>query len=454
MGRKHKEARKWTGVQIVHPNAAGLDVASDSIYACVPPDRAEQPVRCFGTYTPDLKDLADWLKGCGVDTVAMESTGVYWIPIYEVLDASGLNVQVVNARHLMHAPGRKSDVQDCQWIQEMHTIGLLNASFRPDAEMCVLRAYLRQRSMLIEHRAAHIQHMQKAMRQMNVVLTEVLSDITGGTGMRIVRAITEGEQNPEVLAALRDPKCAKTSEEFIKALTGNYREEHLFALRQALSLYDTYTAQVLECDRELERLFSNMKPIHDDELPPLDRSDKRDSKCKNAPTYDARGLLYELLGVDLVAITGLNQSTVQTIISEIGTDLSAFPTVKCFCSWLGLAPHNDISGGTVLKSKTLKTHNKAGQAFRMAAQSVSHNSDSAFGAFYRRMCMRVGSPQAIVATAHKIARVFYHMLKHRVPFTKVTAEEYDQQVRDRKVRRVRQEASKLGFRLVEIAAPA
>ena len=448
MGRKKTQVNAWEGLKVIHPHAAGLDVGSEEIWAAVPPAQTSEPVRKFGTFTPDLHALADWLLACGVDTIALESTGVYWIPVYEILEARGLAVAVVNARHVKNVPGRKSDIQDCQWLQGLHSVGLLRGSFRPADEIVALRAYLRHRAGLIEHRAAHIQHMQKALQQMNVLLPQVVKDITGVTGLAIIRAIVAGEREPQRLAALRDPRCKKSTEEIAKALTGNYRPEHLFALQQALALYDFYTAQLGACDAELERQFSNLKPVSA-ELPPLPPSEKRDSHCKNAPNYDARSYLYRLTGVDLVAISGLNESTVQTIISEVGTDLSAFPTEKHFCSWLGLAPHNDISGGKQLRSRTLKTNNRAGQAFRMAAQSVAKSPESAFGAFYRRMKTRSGGKQAIVATAHKIARAFYHMLKHRTPFHDMGGEEYERRAREREIKRLQKRAAKLGFAMVE-----
>jgi hypothetical protein len=373
--------------------------------------------------------------------------------VYEILEARGLQVYVVNARHLKNVPGRKSDIQDCQWIQGLHSVGLLRGSFRPEGEIVALRAYLRQRAALLEHRAAHIQHMQKALQQMNVQLSQVISDITGVTGLAIIRLILAGERNPQQLAALRQPGCKKSEKEIAMALTGNYRPEHVFALKQALSLYDAYTAQLTECDGEIERQFANLKPISDD-LPPLPPSAKRESHSKNGPSYDARSYLYRLTGVDLVAISGLNESTVQTIISEVGTDLSAFPTEKHFCSWLGLAPHNDISGGKRLRSRTLPTDNRAGQAFRMAAQSVAKSPESAFGAFYRRMKARLGAKQAIVATAHKIARAFYHILKHRTPFHDLGGEEYERRARHREIKNLQKRAAKLGLSVVEAPAGA
>ncbi|MBI1802122.1 MAG: IS110 family transposase [Chloroflexi bacterium] len=438
-------------LSVVNPRAAGLDIGSAEIWVAVPAERDPKPVRPFGTFTPDLYAPADWLAACGVTTVAMESTGVYWIPIYELLEARGFEVYLVNARHIKNVPGRKSDVQDCQWIQRLHSFGLLSKSFRPEDEMVVLRAYLRHRAELIEHRAAHIQHMQKALQQMNLQLTQVLKDITGLTGLQIIRAIVAGERDAVRLGQLRDPHCKHSSDQIAKALTGSYRAEHLFTLKQALSLYDAYTAQLTECDVEIERQFSALKPEHDEQLPPLDPSDKRDSHSKNGPSYDARSLLYQWLGVDLVALDGLNASSVTTLLSELGPDLEVFPTVKHFCSWLHLAPHNDISGGKVLRSRTLKAQNRAGQVFRLAARSVSR-SQSAFGAYYRRLRAKHGPKIAIVATAHKIARAFYYMLKNRQPYLGPSAAQAEAREREREITRLSKKATKLGFTLVEAAA--
>jgi transposase len=447
MERRQPQIKNWEGLKVIHPNAAGLDIGSEEIWAAVAPASTPAAVRQFGTFTPDLHALADWLATCGVDTVAMESTGVYWIPVYEILEARGLQVYVVNARHLKNVPGRKSDIQDCQWIQGLHSVGLLRGSFRPEGEIVALRAYLRHRATLIEYRGAHIQHMQKALQQMNVQLTQVIADITGVTGLAIIRAIVAGERNPQQLATLRQHGCKRSEETIAKALTGNYRLEHLFALQQALALYDFYTEQLRACDVEIERQFVNLKPI-DDDLPPLPPTTKTDSHSKNGPAYDARTLLYQLTGIDLVAITGLNASTVQTIIAEIGRNVNAFPTEKHFSSWVGLAPHNDISGGKRLRSRTLKTNNRAGQAFRIAAQSAAKSPDSAFGAYYRRMKARLGAKQAIVATAHKIARTFYFVLKHRVPFHDLGGEEYERLANERERKNLQKRAAKLGMVLV------
>jgi len=436
---------------LINSNAAGIDIGMDETWVSVRADRDPAPVRRFGMNTPDLIAVADWLKACGVETVAMESTGVYWIPLYEILEARGFKVYLVNARHAKNLPGRKQDETDAQWLRRLHTFGMLNNSFRPEGEMCAVRAYWRHRADLIEHRAAHIQHMQKALQQMNVRLSPTVKDITGVTGMAIIRAILAGERDPVKLAALRNPCCAQPESEFIKALTGHYREEHVFALKQAVALYDAYTQQIRECDQELERKFSALKPIHEDDLPPLDTTDKRNTHSKNAPAYDGRSLLYHLLGIDLVAVDGLNEVTAQIIISEIGTDMSRWMDEKHFCSWLGLAPHNDISGGKVLRSRTLKTHNRAGQAFRLAAQAVA-KTETAYGAFFRRMRAMHGPKKAIVATAHKIARAVFIMLREHKSFHDTTAQEYNQREREREIARLKKKATKLGFTLAPATA--
>jgi len=435
-------------IGLVHPHAAGLDIGAAEIWAAVPPDRDQPSVRAFGTFTPDLDALAAWLAACGVTSVAMESTGIYWIPIFELLEARGLEVYLVNARHIKNVPGRKSDVQDCQWIQRLHSYGFLAASFRPEAEMVVLRAYLRQRAMLIEHRAAHTQHMQKALHLMNLQLTQVLSDVTGVSGMAIIRAIVAGERRPAQLAKLRHGRCQRSEAEIAKALTGSYRLEHLFALRQALALYDAYSTQLAECDREIEQHYAAIKPRFDPDDPdtPLGPDPKVNTHSKNAPGFDVRRQLFQLVGVDLTEVHGLHVSSVQQILAEIGTDMRKFPTVKHFCSWLGLAPHNDITGGKVKRSRTIKNHNRAGQVLRLAAQSVGRG-QSALGAYYRAMKGRIGAAQAIVATAHKLARIIYFMLRDRHSYQPISPEEYVQQQHTRQIAALKRKAAKLGFTL-------
>ncbi len=452
MRRPNRQAPRTTAAPklgLHNRAAAGLDIGAEEIWACVPAERDAHPVRAFGTFTPDLHALADWLVQCQVTTVAMESTGVYWIPIYEVLEARGLEVALVNARHLKHVPGRKSDVQDCQWIQQLHSYGLLTASFRPAEEMRVLRAYLRQRAMLVEHRAGHIQHLQKALQQMNVQLTQVLSDISGTTGLQILRAIVAGERDPQVLARLRHGRCQRSEAEIAKALSGHYRPEHVFALKQALALYDFYTAQVQECDTYIEQHYAAIKPVYDEQTPPppLGPDPKPNSHAKNAPAFDVRACLYRILGVDLTATDGLEASSAQTIVSEIGTDMSKWPTEKHLASWLGLAPHNDISGGKVLRSKPLKGNRRAAQALRLAAQTLGRT-QTALGSYYRRLRARKGPTQAITATAHKLARILYHVLKHRTPYQPQSQETYEQHLRHRAIRHLKRTATRLGFTLL------
>lgn len=447
MGKTYRRVQR---VEIVHPNAAGLDSGAREIYGCLPPDRPGDVIKVFGTFTPDLNALADWLVSHGVDTVAMESTGVYWIPAFEVLEERGLKVYLVNARHVKHVPGRKSDVQDCQWLQKLHALGLLTASFRPDAEMCALRAYLRHRTELLEQRASHILHMQKALQQMNIQLAQVLNDITGVTGMAIVRAIVGGERDTVKLAQFRDVRCKSSQETIAKALTGNWKAEYLFTLKQALELYDFYTKQVTACDLQIQQHYAAMKPrwsnANESEKPsPLQRR-RKTYHSKNAPSPDVEAELIRLIGVDLAAVDGIGPGLAQTILSEIGTDISKWPTDKHFASWLGLAPHNDISGGKVLRSRTLPSQNRAGQAFRQAATAVSRSS-SALGAFYRRKRAQGGPMFAQAATAHKIARIIYHMLKYHVQYEDIGADAFGQIQRERDVTLLRKKAAKLGFTL-------
>lgn len=441
-----KEVVKLDSLKQINLNAAGLDIGAAEMWACVPEGRDEVSVRVFQTFTVDLHALADWLEACGVETVAMESTGVYWIPVYEILEARGFEVYLVNARHVKNVPGKKTDVLDCQWIQQLHTYGLLRASFRPEAEMAALRAYIRHRDNLIRYRSVHIQHMQKALHLMNVQLTNVISDITGQTGMQIIRAIGMDEHDPVKLAQYRDPRCKSSAAEIAKALTGNYRDEHLFALQQALELYDFYNQQIQACDAEIEKKYTAIKPVIDVESQPLPPAPKR-RRSRNEPHFDLRRYLYQITGVDLTQIDGLDALSVQQIVTETGVDMSPWPTVKHFTSWLTLAPHNNISGGKVLKSGTQKSKNRAAQAFRMAAQSVSR-SDSALGAFYRRMRAKHGGPKAITATAHKIARIFYHMLKYRQEYKDPGQDYYQQKYQERIIKNLKRKAEALGFDLV------
>jgi transposase len=433
----------------VHPNAAGVDIGAIEIVACVSGDENTQLVKAFGNYTVDLQAVAEWMKKYQVKTVAMESTGVYWIPLFEELERQGFECLLISSRSLRRVAGRKSDISDAQWIQTLHSYGLLEGSFRPQGELVALRTLLRHRSQLVEHRSPHVQHMQKALLQMNVQLSQAVTDVTGLTGQKIIRAILAGERDPQTLATLREAGCKHSAEEIGKALTGTWREEHLFVLRQSVLLYDFYTEQIQACDREIERLYGLTGPdwAAGEVLPPTKR--KRDSHSKNAPLQanEIRKHLKRISGVDLSAVDGFGVSLAQTVIMEVGTDMSKFPDDKHFCSWLGLAPKHEISGGKVLKNNTLKTKNRAGQAFRMAAGSVKR-AECVFGVLYRRLCARLGPAQATVATAHALARVVYRMLKFQVEYEPLSVNEYQKHYEEQQIKYMRKKAAKFGFQLV------
>jgi transposase len=445
MARKKKSSQpdhiaQLESLKQINMNAAGLDIGSAEIWACVPEGRSDHSVRVFDTFSVELHALADWLEQCGIETVAMESTGIYWLPVYEIL---------VNAHVIKSVSGRKSDLVDCQWIQQLHTYGLLPASFRPDAEIATLRAYVRHRENLLRYRAAHIQHMQKSLQLMNVQLPNIISDITGVTGMKIIRSILAGERNPLILAHFRDPRCNSTEEEIAKYLEGNYRPEHLFALRQAVELFDFYNQQLAACDVEMEALYANFHSQVETPPPPSSKRKRRRRKA-NYPRFDLRSHLYRICGVDLTEVDGIDVLIAQDVLAEIGLDMHKWPTVKHFASWLRLCPNNDISGGKVLRRSTKKTNNRANNAFRMAAQAVGR-SDSALGAFYRRIKYRHGAPKAVTATAHKIARIVYVMLKDRKPYQDLGSVYYEEQYRKRMLRNLQRKASKFGLCLVPVS---
>jgi transposase len=448
--KKHRRKQKLVdldALEQINLNAAGVDIGAEEIFVAIPKGRDNETVRSFPTFTADLEQLAEWLASCGIETVAMESTGVYWIPLYEMLESRGFEVCLINARHLKNVDGRKTDVLDCQWIQQLHTYGLLQGSFRPPQEICAIRTIVRQREMLIGYRASHIQHMQKALHLMNLQLTNVLTDITGVTGMKIIRDVVAGIHDPYQLAQHRDTRCSKSEAEIIKSLEGNYRREHLFALKQAVELYDSYGRKIEECDKELEALYQEFDPPQKRDQassrPPKPRTAKR---RKNQAHFDLAASLYQVVGVDLTQIDGIEALTAQTIISEIGLDMSRWPTVKHFTSWLGLSPRNEVTGGKVKRRGTRKTQNRANTALRLSAQTLAR-SDNALGAFYRRIRARHGPAKAITATAHKLARIVYYMLKRRKDYVDPGSGYYEQQQRERAIRNLRRRATKLGFTL-------
>lgn len=456
MGKKRRnrgshDASLPAQLQQVNLNAAGIDIGSEEHWVAVPPGRDPdgQDVRRFGAFTAELQALADWLTRCGIDTVAMESTGVYWIALFELLESRGLDVYLVNPSHLKNVPGRKTDVLDCQWVQVLHTFGLLRASFRPEEEICVLRGYVRQRAMLVEYRSHHIQHMQKALEQMNVKLHKVVADLTGITGMAIIRAILDGQRDAAQLAELRDRRCRNPVEVIAKSLEGNWRAEHLFALRQAVTLYDAYTEQIAVCDAQMETQMKTFEDRSGGQAPPV--APRKPTTNRSQPRFDARSELYRMAGVDLTRIDGIGATIALGLVAEVGIDMSPWPTQGHFCSWLTLCPGNNVTGGKRRSGKTRRSSNRAKDLFRLAAQSLQ-DSHSALGAFYRRMKGRLGAPKAITAAAHKLARIFYNMLKHGTEYVDVGQDYYEKRYRQRAIQGLKRRAMALGFELTEVSA--
>jgi transposase len=444
---------------LLEPNAAGIDIGAREMYVAVPPDRDEHPVRVFDTFTADLNELAAWLAACGITTVAMESTGVYWIPIAEILEARGMRPCVVDARHMKNVPGRRTDWHECQWIQFLHSVGLLRAAFRPEAQVCALRAVMRHRGELVQMAGQHVQHMHKALTQMNLQIQHVISDMTGLTGLAIMDAILRGERDPGELAKLRDPRIKASPEVIRKSLVGNWQPEHLFTLKQSRRLYAEYQQQLAECDAEIERLVGAFEPRVDPEVKPLPpdskkkrnyakQRKKRAQKQPPAPAFDLRTEVYKLFGVDVTQIPGL-EFLALLLFSEVGRDMSRWKTAACFVSWLALCPDNDISGGRVLWRGTRKAHNRAGQLFRMAAYSLDRSA-TPLGDYLRRMKAKIGPQAAHTATAHKIAVIFYTMVKNQVEYDQTIWEKRNEQRREKHTASLKRQAQRLGYKLTPI----
>lgn len=432
---------------------AGIDVGSAEIYVCIANRNNEQIVKSFSTFTSDLKRMIQWLLNNSIKSVAMESTGVYWIPIFELLEQAKLEVLLVNARHLKNVPGRKTDVLDCQWIQELHSYGLLRGSFRPKDDYIELRSYVRQRSRLYQLAGSQVQLMHKALTLMNLQINHVLSDITGKTGTKIIQSILAGEIDPEKLASCRDERCTRDRETITKALEGNYRSEHIFALRQAYNGYEFFHKQIIDCEQEIEKILEQLNTKNGDgknlEKPKEYRKTpyKRKTSYNRSPYFfDASQSLINLLKVDLTTIPGIDIGTIIKVISEIGTDMSRWKSVKHFCSWLGLSPGNKISGGKILSSRTKPTNNQAASALRLAAHTL-YRSSSALGAYFRRMRARLGAPKAITATAHKLARILYRLLSEPQRYREYGENYYEKQYKSRMIKRLKRQAQEFGFEL-------
>lgn len=461
--RKQKNFRQRPSAEPLrqtNPHAAGIDIHAAVHWVAVPPESAPPPppdhpanlpshVRSFGACTADLHQLADWLTQCGVKTVAMESTGIYWIPLFELLESKGFEVYLVDPRQSRHAPGRpKSDVRDCQWLQRLHSYGLLTASFRPADQVVVLRSYLRQRQMLLRYAGQHVQHMQKALEQMNVKLTGVVSDITGLTGMAILQAILRGERDPRKLAKLRNVNCKRTEAEIARALWGNWRDEHLFALKQAVALYEFYRQQLCACDAQLQKHLGSFADRRQGK--PLPKRSRPSRKSAKGPAFDVRGALHRMAGVDLTVLEGIDEGTALVILGEVGTDMSRFATVKRFTSWLGLCPQHQSSAGKIRSRRVRRGASHAGRALRLAAQGCYH-AKHALGAFYRRIQARAGAPKAIVATARKLAERVYRLLKYGEEYVCQELAVYEAAYRARVVKGLARKASEMGYRLEPVA---
>ena len=448
--QKEKSARKsvdWKALEIVHPDAAGIDVGGSEHWAAVSPDRDAEPVRRFGCFTADLREMARWLLEKGVRSVALQSTGVYWMPVFEILEQHGLKVFLVNARHTKNLPGRKSDVQECQWLLKLHAFGLLNNSFQPTDEIRVARSLWRQRGNLVAAASSAIQRMQKTLTEMNVQLSTVLSDLSGVSGMKIIGAILGGERDPWKLASLARNEVKAKPADIARSLEGNWREELLFILRQEVELYAFYQQKIADCDVQLRHHLVSFSGKVDLSSNPIGPKPKGKKGSKNSPQFDLRTELYRITGIDWTQINGIDVLTAQTVITEAGADLKAFPSEKQFASWLGLCPTNETSGGKVLKRRTRKVVNRAATAFRNAASTLLR-SQSYLGAQYRRLRTRLGAPKAVTAMARKLACLFYRLIKHGQQYVDKGTEYYEARYREQQIHALTRRAQKLGLRVV------
>ena len=446
--RRRHGRRMPKNLEVVNPDAAGIDLGSAIHYVSVPDDRCEEPIRHFGCYTPDLQAMAKWLLECGVTTVVIESTGVYWTPVFRVLEQQGFEVLLVNPKHVKYVPGRKTDVADCQWLRQLHTFGLLKGAFVPPNEVAEMRALWRHRKNLIEHKSKTILQVQKVFTQMNIQLHVVLSDISGVSGMKIIRAILRGERDPNVLVGLVNKQVKATREEFVAALSGHYSDSQLFILGQLMAQYDSLQQQIQQCDEQAEAYLSHFKSKADvTALGPHPKKSKRCKSRKNEPHFDLRTELFRITGVDFSRIDGVDCLTAFSVLSEIGFNVDAFRTEDHFVSWLGLCPNNQITGGKVKRRSTRKVVNRAATALRVAAQSLCR-SNSYLGALYRRFAARLGPSKAITACAHRLARIIYRCIKYGYEYVDKGQQHLEQQHLERSLKSLKKLANKHGFILV------
>ena len=440
-------------LEIVHPHAAGIDIGNACHYVAVPPSRDPDPVRDFGCTTDQLKAMAEWLKQCGIRTVAMQSTGVYWIAVFDILEAAGLEVHLVNARDTKNLPGRKTDVQESQWLMKLHTYGLLRNSFRPPQEIRIMRTYWRQRHDLVRSACRHIQRIQKTLTQMNIQLANVITDISGMTGQAIIKAILAGERNPWELAACRDVRVKASTEMIARSLEGNWQDDLLFVLRQEQTSYEFCQKQIAECDRQLARYLAQVKDRSEGASLPEEKRRGRLQRRKGKPAFDVRRELFRMTGTDLTQIDAIDVTTAMTVLSEVGWDMSKWKTESHFVSWLKLCPDNKVSGGKIIGKGRMPTNNRATVALKQAASALKA-SGSYLGAQFRRLRTRLGAPVAIKAMAAKLARLVYRMLRHGMQYVDRGAAVYESQHRQRQINSLKRKASQLGFELNEVKAAA
>lgn len=449
------------GLEIVNPDAAGIDIGNASHFVSIPPGRDEQPVREFGSWTADLRRMAHWLKSHGIRTVAMQSTGVYWVAVYDVLEQEGLKVSLVNARGTKNLPGRKSDVQECQWLMKLHTYGLLRASFRPPEEIRAVRTIWRQRDRLVRDAGMTIQRMQKALTTMNIQLANVISDLSGVTGMEIIRAILKGERDPRVLAKLRDKRIRASEAEIVCSLEGNWRQDVLFELKQVVEGYDFLQGQITACDEEVQRYLAALpdrrvaaeaEAAVTAAAPESGQKKRRKAKSrrKHQPKFDLAAELRRIFGVDLTAIDGVDVMTAQVILSELGPDLSAFPSEGNFASWLELTPRRDITGGRVIRHQSRESKNRVADALRMAAESL-WRSDSYLGARYRQLRARLEGKNVVKAMAHCLACLVYRLLTRGPEYVDRGAVHFEKQREERNLASLQRKAAQVGMQLVPLS---